>query len=684
MGFGDSAKRKSGRQPIGDRAMTAAERMRAMKERGSDLTIATCADPVRRDSCRNDFQKWVYTYKPRSMPYSADHLRVMERMQSAVLRGGLYVLACWRSFGKTMLSEDCAEWATLYGHKRFVLLIGATEQAAQDMAASIRTDLEENELLAADFPEVCAPFQAMEGRPQRAASQTFNGEFLHAAGRSNCIQYATIKGDAERPAARGQIIKTLGLTGRLRGLKHKTPDGREIRPDLAIPDDPQTDESAHSPEQCSSRERLLTRAVAASGGPGSVLSVIMPCTVIATGDLSSRFLDGKKHPEYMRELCGLVVKWPDAQETLWKRYAELKAQGIDEGDPRGERATEFYALNRAAMDAGAVLSWPDWIETGELSGVQHVENMLIKFGADGFEAECQNAPRKEGNADMPYTLTEDIIVSRVDNTIPPRTIPDWSQTIIAATDVNPSYALSTAVVCFGGNQRAHVAWYGLYTSAPLPCEKADSPAVIDRAIQTALAAHGAELRALWCAPRVWVIDGAGTPKDTVINFSANSLKSCGLQAMCMFGRGSKEYRPYVSRTQKIMPFENGHVVHESYARRWIIWNADVWREAAQKAWTSAPTLPGSCSLGPGRHGEFAAQICSEILNWKMDTPTGVRYDWTARPGVPHDFGDCMAMAYAAAAWGGIGTGGAVSRPVRQIDRPRTGTPSRVCSVELEE
>ena len=671
-----------GRKALYDTAMSGAEREAKRKSLANAVDIPACADPVRREACRLDFQKWVKTYKPRSMPYSADHIRVMERMQAAVLRGGLYVLACWRSFGKTMLSEDCAEWATLNGHKRFVLLIGATEQAAQDMAASIRTDLEENELLLADYPEVCVPFKAMEGRPQRAASQTFMGVCLHAAGRANCIQFPTIKNDTDRPAAQGQIIKTLGLTGRLRGLKHKTPDGRELRPDLAIPDDPQTDESAHSPEQCSSRERLLTRAVAASGGPGSVLSVIMPCTVIAAGDLSSRFLDGKKHPEYMRELCGLVVKWPDAQDTLWKEYAEIKAQGIDEGDPRGEKATQFYADHRSEMDAGAVLSWPDWVEDGELSGVQHVENMLIKFGADGFDAECQNQPRKEGNAELPYVLTEDIIVSRVDREIPPQTVPDWSQTIIAATDVNPSYALTTVIACFGGNQRAHVAWYGRYTSPPLPCEKSDAPAVIDRAIQTALAAHGAELQSLWCAPRVWVIDGGGTPKDTIINFAANSVKSCGLQAMCMFGRDCKTYRPYVSKTQRITPFENGHVVHESFARRWIIWNADIWREAAQKAWTSAPALPGSCSLGVGKHGEFAAQICGELLKWKMETPTGLRYDWTKRPG-PHDFGDCMAMAYAAAAWGGIGTGGTVARP-RPVRLVRNRAPLRVGSVPLDE
>jgi hypothetical protein len=34
----------------------------------------------------------------------------------------------------------------------------------------------------------------------------------------------------------------------------------------------------------------------------------------------------------------------------------------------------------------------------------------------------------------------------------------------------------------------------------------------------------------------------------------------------------------------------------------------------------------------------------------------MEWTWITQPG-RHDYGDCMTMAYAAAAWGGIGTGG---------------------------
>jgi hypothetical protein len=88
-------------------------------------------------------------------------------------------------------------------------------------------------------------------------------------------------------------------------------------------------------------------------------------------------------------------------------------------------------------------------------------------------------------------------------------------------------------------------------------------------------------------------------------------------------------------------------------------------------------------LFPGQHYDFAAQIASEQLKWKQDTPTGLRYEWHTIPG-RHDYGDCMSMAFAAADFGGIRTGG---RSVRQAPRkgvPRTRLPSRQASVAMED
>ena len=55
------------------------------------------------------------------------------------------------------LAETAAVWAMLYGHREFITLIGATESAALELLDSLKTELEVNERLAEDFPEVCYP-----------------------------------------------------------------------------------------------------------------------------------------------------------------------------------------------------------------------------------------------------------------------------------------------------------------------------------------------------------------------------------------------------------------------------------------------------------------------------------------------------------------------------------------------
>ena len=66
--------------------------------------------------------------------------------------------------------------------------------------------------------------------------------------------------------------------------------------------------------------------------------------------------------------------------------------------------------------------------------------------------------------------------------------------------------------------------------------------------------------------------------------------------------------------------------------------------------------------------EFAQQVSMKRLVGKLNTSKGVRYDWADRPG-DQDYGDAVGMCWAAAAWGGIGTGGVVAMgPRREYKR----------------
>lgn len=138
-------------------------------------------------------------------------------------------------------------------HRDFVCLIGSDEGHACDMLNSIKTELDSNEMLLADFPEVCFPIQALDGISNRAGGQLFKGKRTQIGWTAKEIVLPTIEGSS----ASGAIIKVAGLTGRIRGMKFKRPDGRTVRPSLVLLDDPQTDESARSLSQCANRESIL-------------------------------------------------------------------------------------------------------------------------------------------------------------------------------------------------------------------------------------------------------------------------------------------------------------------------------------------------------------------------------------------------------------------------------------------
>jgi hypothetical protein len=293
----------------------------------------------------------------------------------------------------------------LYGHREFVCLIGSDEGHAMDMLDSIKMELDGNDLLLEDFPEVVYPIQCLDGIANRCNGQLFKGQRTHIGWTAREIVLPTIP----ESKASGAIIKVAGITGRIRGMKYKRADGKTVRPTLVVLDDPQTDESARSLSQCATRESILAGAVLGLAGPGKKISGIMPCTVIRPGDMADNILDRDKHPEWNGERTKMVYSFP-ANEKLWQQYAEIRAESLRLGNA-GDEATEFYRANREAMDQGAVVAWPERFNHDELSAIQHAMNLKLQDEA-AFFAEYQNEPLPEEVADDDE-LTADQIANKL-------------------------------------------------------------------------------------------------------------------------------------------------------------------------------------------------------------------------------------------------------------------------------
>ena len=408
---------------------SAAQRQAELSLAGRDIgELPAVVDPERKESCRFDFRKFCETYFPEvySLEWSDDHLRAIQKLQKAVLEGGLFALAMARGSGKSSLTETAAIWAMAYGHREFIVVIGASEGAALEMLDSIKTELEVNEHLAEDFPEMVYPIARLEGIANRCAGQLYKGERTRIGWTASEIVLPTIAG----AASSGAIVRVAGITGRIRGMKFKRPDGRTIRPEFVIVDDPQTSESAASAEQTRKRVRVLAGDVLGLAGPGRKIAGVMPCTVIRPGDMAEQMLDRSKHPEWNGERCRMIYKFPKNEE-LWNKYADLRADELRE---KGTfiKATEFYRQHREEMDEGAVVAWKARFNHDEISAVQHAMDLKLTDEA-AFWAEYQNEPLAE-DLGTEEQLTLDGVSSRV-NGHSRRSVPVSATHLTAFIDV---------------------------------------------------------------------------------------------------------------------------------------------------------------------------------------------------------------------------------------------------------
>jgi len=386
------------------------------------------------------------------LKWSPDHLKVLKKTASAVLEGGLFAVAMPRGSGKTSIAESAALWSLLYGHREFIALIGPSEEAAAEMMQSLKAELEQNDLLFADFPEVCYPVRALEGIANRTNGQLSQGKRTRITWTANQIVLPSIEGSI----AAGAVVKTTGITGRIRGMKFKRPDGVSVRPSLVICDDPSTDASARSASDNAKRENILAGAVLGLAGPGKKISGIVACTVIQRGDLADRILDPKIHPEFNGERSALVHKWPK-NTALWDKYAEIRAESFRSGG-NGKEATSFYRKNRKAMDEGAVVAWPQRKNHDELSALQNAYNLRIR-DERAFFAEYQNAPlldeSESGELPSPTEIAAKL------NGYKRRAAPLDAEKLVAFIDVQQNL-LYWSAVAWSTNFTGYVVDYGSF------------------------------------------------------------------------------------------------------------------------------------------------------------------------------------------------------------------------------
>lgn len=425
--------------------------------------------PERRAACEFDLALFLQTYFPDSTgltPFSPDHTdKVIPRIQKCCLKGGRTGNAVYRGFAKTTITENSAIWAVVYGHRKYVAVFGSDGGAASRMIDSMKHELQDNDLLAEDFPEVCHAIRALEGKPQRCHSQTYQGKLTHIEWTAEKVVMPAIPGSK----ASGAVLSSHGMTAASRGLKHKRPDGVQQRPDFVIIDDPQTDESAESPDQVKKRLNLIRKNILKLGGHRSTIACVVNATVIAHDDLVDQLMDWKRNPAWQWVRVPMVRKWPETHELHWLgEYALLRnhfdRNSRDDQERAKKAALVYYQAHRPTMDAGAEVSWDSCFnaEDFEISALQHAYNILIDDGPDVFASECQQEPKRDD--DDRSRLTREILQQQC-NGLARGVVPLDCSRVTAYVDVQGD-ALFWVVVAWGDGFRGHVLDYGIYPEQP--------------------------------------------------------------------------------------------------------------------------------------------------------------------------------------------------------------------------
>lgn len=422
-----------------------------MREVSDIGDIPPVANPERREACRLDLRLYGITYFPHSAgltPLSCDHDRYIARMQNVLLNGGRFAGVVYRGFAKTTWSEIGAMWSTSYGHQEFVPVFGADAATAGQIIDSIKMELETNDLLYEDFPEICHAIRALEGKPQRQHSQHHHGARTFIEFVSDTVVLPTIAGSV----ASGAVITSHGLLAAGRGMKYKRADGANVRPTCVLLDDIQTDESAKAPLQNAKRLKVIRKSILRMGGHRRKLAVILGGTIIEADDAVDQLSNPALPGAFESERIPMVRKFADAHDSFWMiEYAAVR-RAYDRDDVLGrlkaeQASSDLYAANRERADAGCEVSWESCYDPEtEISAIQHAYNILIDDGEEVFLSECQNTPKRAA-AEADSVEVNALTVAMRTSGLPQGVAPLAATTLTIHIDVQHTLLYWSALAC---------------------------------------------------------------------------------------------------------------------------------------------------------------------------------------------------------------------------------------------
>ncbi|WP_369952329.1 phage terminase large subunit [Ralstonia syzygii] len=285
------------------------------------------ASKARRERAWNDYEFFCRTYFPHYVPtpyFSLFQQFIFKRLPEVIdgPTDGREVHQAPRGEAKSTYETQLGSlWCIVTGRKHMIGIIMNTEEQAAEMLESIKAELDSNPRLAMDFPEAC--------------------------GRGRVWQATTIV------TANNRKVRIGGTGKKIRGMKHGP-----HRPDLIFLDDLENDDNVRDKAQRDKVESFVLKAVLGLAGPGGGMDVFWPGTSLHYDAAINRV---SRKPGWRRRIFKSIMQWPERLD-LWERWEGIYTSGADDNEAKEAAEAEalaFYQSNKAEMEAGAVVSWPE-------------------------------------------------------------------------------------------------------------------------------------------------------------------------------------------------------------------------------------------------------------------------------------------------------------------------------------
>ena len=262
-----------------------------------------------------------------------------EKRKISRMDGSRRVVAAPRGHAKsTTLTFKGTLHSVLYEYKHYPIILSDSSDQAEGFLDSIRSELEENEMIIEDFGH-------LEGRVWK----------------SNVLLTKTnIK------------VEAIGSGKKIRGRKHKN-----WRPDLIVLDDIENDENVRTIEQRNKLSNWFKKAVSRAGD--SYTDIIYIGTLLHYDSLLANTL---KNPSYRAIKYKAVLSW--SSSPLWDEWEKIYTY-LDNEQHEAD-ALAFYKEHEAEMLKGTEVLWKEKNSYYDL--------MVIKItdGDASFNSELQNEP----------------------------------------------------------------------------------------------------------------------------------------------------------------------------------------------------------------------------------------------------------------------------------------------------